>query len=308
MNRALLLLLATTTFFVSSACKRGTPPKHDERSNATLPSLAASSPTLTIPVNGFGEAVVAVPLGATKAKPIVVAVLGIGDTPEDQCTTWKDIVGARAFVLCPRGAKNMVSDEPEGGAAPAPTTPSSPTTEGEGESEGDPPESENDEAPVVVRPDGGRTHQVGYYPIDLPTLEREVTAGLAALKARFGAHVAEGNVVYAGFSRGAFLGASLVAKQPGLFHRAILIEGGQSAWQTATASAFTRGGGERVLFACGQPPCIDEAEQAASVLRAQKAEVRVVHGVGEGHGYRKQVKDELRRSFDWLVEGDPLWR
>ena len=37
-------------------------------------------------------------------------------------------------------------------------------------------------------------------------------------------------------------------------------------------------------------------------------EVRVVHGVGEGHGYRKQVKEELRRSFDWVTEGDPTWR
>lgn len=250
-----------------------------------LPPLVAPE-SATLALSGFGAPVVAVPAGATKPLPVVVAVLGIGDSPEDQCKAWRDIVGTRAFVLCPRGAPNMVTDEVEDAGAPSEAA---------------------DELPVA-RPEAGRTRQVGFYPVDVATVDREVNAGLAGLKARYGAYVADREVVYAGFSRGAFLGASIAAKHPDRFKRVVLIEGGQTPWQASSAAAFARGGASRVLFVCGQPSCVDEAEPAAALLRAQKVESRVVHGVGEGHGYKRQVKDELRRSFDWLVEGDPLWR
>jgi hypothetical protein len=86
-----------------------------------------------------------------------------------------------------------------------------------------------------------------------------------------------------------------------------LIEGGQSAWHNVRATGFAKGGGKRVLFACGQPSCVEETGEVATMLRGAKIETRIVHGVGEGHGYRKQVKEELRRSFDWVIEGDPMW-
>jgi predicted esterase len=289
-----LFTLATLTTL--DACTRE---DRDRRPAPLLPPLAAATPTTPLPVSGFGDAVLAVPVGATRPTPVVVAVLGIGDNPEDQCAVWREIVGARAFVLCPRGAKHMVQDEPEPDAtdneAGAGTTTSS---------TGD--DSPEEEKPSG-KPDSGRVRQAGFYPIDVTTLDREVTAGLAALKARHGAHVADKEIVYAGFSRGAFLGASLASKHPERFTRIVLIEGGQSAWQAETAGAFARGGGKRVLFVCGQPRCVEDSESAASMLRAQKMQVRVVHGAGQGHGYRKQVKEELRRSFDWVTEGDPSW-
>jgi predicted esterase len=243
-------------------------------------------------VSGFGDAVVALPVGATKPRPVLVAVLGIGDTPEDQCATWRDIVGVRAFVLCPRGAKHMVQEELDAGEP------------GTADDQEDSPEEDKPSA----RPDSGRFRQVGFYPVDVATLDREVSAGLSALKARYGAHVSEGNVVYAGFSRGAFLGASLALKRPALLRRLVLIEGGHSPWQAEAATTFARGGGQRVLFLCGQPQCVEDAERAAAALRGSKLDARVVHGEGEGHGYRKQVKEELRRNFDWVIEGDPTWQ
>jgi predicted esterase len=156
--------------------------------------------------------------------------------------------------------------------------------------------------------DAGKVVQAGFYHRDLGTLETEVDAGLAALRARFGTYVAEGPVLYTGFSRGAFLGASLLAKDPAKFRRAILIEGGQSAWNDESAAAYAKSGGNRILFACGRPSCVTESEQAAAVLAKQHVETRIVHGQGEGHGYKKQVKDQIRESFEWVVEGDPLWR
>jgi predicted esterase len=54
-------------------------------------------------VPGFASAVVALPLGATAPRPVVVALHGNFDRPDWQCSVWEPIVGARAFVLCPRG-------------------------------------------------------------------------------------------------------------------------------------------------------------------------------------------------------------
>lgn len=245
---------------------------------------------------GYGDAVVVVPAGVTAPAPVLVAVLGIGDTPESQCATWRELVGQRAFVLCPRGLPHYVREEP---ASPVEPTDGVDTEEAT---------AQTDETVAEPAPDSGKVVQSGFYPPDLSTLEREIDAGLVALRARFGKYVAPGPVVYSGFSRGAFLGASLVANKPQTHGRAILIEGGQSAWTDETASAFAKNGGKRILFACGQPSCVAESEAAAAILAKQHVETRIVHGQGEGHGYKKQVKDRIRESFDWVTEGEPLWR
>lgn len=243
--------------------------KHDveKRAEPTLPPLDAPTAVTALTTPGFGDPVVVLPLGITRPAPVLVAVIGIGDTPEDQCASWRELVGQRAFVLCPRGLPRFVQED-------------------------------EDEAPK----------QAGFYHTDVAFLESEIMAGLAALKSRFRDHVADREVVYAGFSRGAFLGASLAAKDPRKYRRLVLIEGGQSPWTEMNAAAFARGGGGRVLFACGQPSCVDDADAAAALLRRQGVDTRVVHGQGEGHGYRREVKDEVRRAFDWVTEGDPVWR
>ncbi len=295
MTRGPILLVLTLSLATLTACRREDRDRGRAAAATQLPPLVAHSPMGPLAVAGFGDAVVAIPVGATRAMPVVVAVLGIGDTPEEQCATWREIVGSRAFVLCPRGAKHFVQEELEGEDGGVESTKTS---------DDDSPEEDR----PSTRPDGGRFRQVGFYPVDVATLEREVTAGLSALKARWSTHVSDREVVYAGFSRGAFLGASLAAKHPDRFTRLVLVEGGHSPWEPDAAAVFARRGGKRVLFACGQPKCVEDAESAAARLRGEKTETRIVHGVGEGHGYRKQVKEELRRSFDWVVEGDPTWR
>jgi predicted esterase len=310
-----LLAVGTVALGGCDACGKGD--GHVAQA-ASMPPLVVPAPTAPLDVGGFGSAVVALPGGATRPTPVLVAVLGIGDTPEEQCSTWRDIVRERAFVLCPRGAPNMVEEVEDAGAeAAAPAAAALPKADTEAE-EGD---ATDLEAPPPSPPrsaEGGRhadgatasrpkRRQVGFYPVDLTTLEREVSAALAALKARYGAYVADNELVYAGFSRGAFLGAQLVAKRPERFRRVVLIEGGQTPWQHDAAAAFARGGGERILFVCGQPSCVEESEPAAAVLRGELVTTRVVHGAGEGHGYQKQVKDELRRSFGWVTEGRPAW-
>jgi predicted esterase len=138
-------------------------------------------------------------------------------------------------------------------------------------------------------------------------LEREIHAALDALRARYPEFVAQGPVVYAGFSQGAIMGAPIISRNPSLFTRAVLIEGGYDKMSPGVVRSFAKGGGERVLFACGQGLCERLAGESAKALGKLGVEARVVHGAGEGHSYFGKVADEVRRSFDWVVGLDARW-
>ena len=138
-------------------------------------------------------------------------------------------------------------------------------------------------------------------------LEREIHAALDALRASYADFVAPGPVVYAGFSQGAIMGAPIISRNPKLFTRAVLIEGGYDRMSPGVVLSFAKGGGERVLFACGQALCDRLAGESAKALGKRGVEARVVHGVGEGHSYFGKVADEVRRSFDWVVGLDARW-
>lgn len=298
--RHLPLLFASVLALASAGCKK----KQTIAPQGTALAPLSSAATQAMPLAGLGASVVAVPEGIRAPAPVLVAVLGIGDTPEEQCDVWRELVGAHAFVICPRGAVHWVRDGADGGSEDAP-----PPGEPEPPAGGDEDDTAPSEKPVApAKPaETGKLRAAGFYPVDLAKLDGEVTLALKALKQRFGAYVDDREPVYAGFSRGAFLGASLVAKHPERFRRAVLIEGGQSPWSPESASAFAKGGGQRVLFVCGQQSCVDESESAAVHLRGQNVETKIVMGA-EGHGYKKQVKDQLRHSLGWITEGDPRWQ
>ncbi len=69
------------------------------------PPLSAAAPIVAFEVEGFGQAVASLPLGARGRRPVVIATHGNYDRPEWQCQVWREIVGDRAFVLCPRGTQ-----------------------------------------------------------------------------------------------------------------------------------------------------------------------------------------------------------
>ena len=87
---------AASTGASASASASAAPPKR-------LPPLTAASWRVEIAVEGFGEASVSVPLGATEPRPVLLALHGHADRPEWQCGTWRGISDACSFVLCPRG-------------------------------------------------------------------------------------------------------------------------------------------------------------------------------------------------------------
>lgn len=291
--RAALLV----ALFISGACRREAEAEKEPApapdAGVKLAPLVAPRSSL-LPVSGFANAVLISPVGATRPMPLVVAVLGIGDTPESQCAVWRELVGQRAFVICPRFTPHYV---------PVQAQASNP---GQGllalllGLQGDQTPSADPNAGAVV--------QSGFRPTEVPDVEREIDAAVAALRSIFPKHVAKGPALYIGFSRGAFLGATLIAKTPFKYPRAILIEGGQSAWTVASAAAYAKGGGKRVLFACGQPSCVAESEPASQLLGRARVTPRIVHGEGEGHGYTGPVKEQVRAALAWLIEGDAAWK
>ena len=65
--------------------------------------LRAESAMVDLVVDGFGDAVVSLPLGASAKRPVMVAVHGFRGRADWTCRIARHIVENDAFVLCPRG-------------------------------------------------------------------------------------------------------------------------------------------------------------------------------------------------------------
>ncbi|MBL8741681.1 MAG: hypothetical protein JNK04_11325, partial [Myxococcales bacterium] len=80
---------------------------------AEPPPQVPAPATVALPVAGFADAVLAVPVGAGDPRPLVIATHGNFDRPEWQCDVWSKILRGRAFVLCPRGIARPDSPAPD---------------------------------------------------------------------------------------------------------------------------------------------------------------------------------------------------
>jgi pimeloyl-ACP methyl ester carboxylesterase len=161
--------------------------------------------------------------------------------------------------------------------------------------------------PRGVRMIADRTVESGYYFPDHHALEREVMAGLEALWSR-SADADRTGLVYAGYSQGATMGALMIVEHADLFHRLALVEGGSSEWDLVRARRFRRGGGQRVLFACGLEHCRDAALRSARWLGLADVAVRVQYARGAGHTPAGGVGEKVAEAFGWLIDGDPRWQ
>jgi dienelactone hydrolase len=158
-----------------------------------------------------------------------------------------------------------------------------------------------------ARPDSPSRDDVRFSYQTNEALDREVTAALAALAARFPDHADVDRPLYTGFSLGAIMGVSIAARAPLRYPRLVLIEGGHDRWTHASAAAFVKGGGQRVLFVCSQAWCESDARLAGSRLRAAGGAVKVVRGRDVGHSYSGPVAEETKRALGWVLEDDDRW-
>jgi pimeloyl-ACP methyl ester carboxylesterase len=129
---------------------------------------------------------------------------------------------------------------------------------------------------------------------------------LEALAARYPHYADTTNPLLAGFSLGAAQVTALAVQFPSRFPRVALVEGATRAWSQARVSAFLQGGGQRVLFGCGQEGVKKTAERVAKRLADVGLAAHVVF-VNVGHRFAPRLEDAVRDELPWLLEGDDRW-
>lgn len=233
-----------------------------------LKPLEAESPMVSLPVEGFGEAIVSLPIGARRPRPIVLALHGNFDRPEWQCEVWREITKGFPWVLCPRGIPRR-----------------------------DVPKRED-------RWEWGSTAQT----------DREIMAAVEALRVAQGHYVAEGPILFTGFSLGAILALGIIKQHPGMYGPVVLIEGGTRLWTKSTAQRIFGDLSDagtspqaRMLMACGQVGCEAQGRALAKKLELWGVGARVVLGKNAGHTYDGPVASAIQGEWAWLIEGDPRY-
>jgi len=156
------------------------------------------------------------------------------------------------------------------------------------------------ERAFVVCTRGLKIHETAFYYPEHFFIDRETSAALAALRARFGARVAEGPALYAGYSQGAIHGAPLLQLRPETHPRAILIEGG-GAWTLAEATRYRKAGGERLLFVCGTAGCHKAATRAVKILSDAGLDVQLIWLPTAGHDYPPPMAELIAERLEWLM-------
>ncbi len=245
----LLGIVAALSLLWNAGCS--SKPKH----GAPLAPLTAPSWSTQLEVKGFGPATLALPLGATTPRPIVVVVHGAADRAEWQCGSFRGVLGGRVFILCPRGVQAA-----------------------------------------------GGVYGLGSFDDSVA----ELRAALAALKARFAAHVAPSPVMLIGYGEGAAVAADLARQEPAFFARVALVNGNPAAFSSSATRIFSERGGKRVLFFCTDEVCdANGTERALLLTRAGAQAKSVKRNVGP---YLDQAfTDALKLELPWLVEGDARW-
>jgi dienelactone hydrolase len=153
----------------------------------------------------------------------------------------------------------------------------------------------------VARRDSPSPRDVRFTYASQAAFNREVDAGLAALRRAYGARVGGGPIVYAGFSLGAILGVGYLRATAERVAAAALVEGGHSAWTADVARAFRRRGGAAVLFACGQSGCASAARGLQPRFAAAGVASDVAIARGAGHSYGGAVAAAMRPAFERLI-------
>lgn len=245
--------LGTLVLALASALGCGSkrkPPK------GALPPLVAPSWLIDVPSRDFADAKAAVPLGAVRPRPLLIALGGEIDRPEWRCGSYRGVTGNRSFILCP-------SRTPRGSA-----TPSMPTTE---------------------------------------ATARALRAEIAALKARFGAHLARGSVVLAALGPSVEHALALALEEPSFFSRLVLVNGSLSRLDGAFATRYGQMGGERVLVVCSRGGCGADPDLKVRSLRPAGVDARLTRPE-RGEGLDAETVRSIGEQWSWLVGSDARWR
>lgn len=234
--------------------------------------LTADAELQPLEVPGYRAGVIALPLGITGTRPLLVALHGNYDRPEWQCMVWAELVKHQAFVVCPRGV-------PRGDA---------PKSEDRWTYAGIPDTLKETFAALRA----ARLAYAGY--VDPGPA---VFTGFS-LGAIYGVHI-----LGADAGKRATYGAG---DEPPFSH-AVLVEGGDQGWYAGRVKQFRADGGKGVLFACGQHAC--RAKSQSVVKRLQRAGLSADVGFlgNVGHTYDGRVAESIAQALPALLGDDVRW-
>jgi hypothetical protein len=160
----------------------------------------------------------------------------------------------------------------------------------------------------IVCPQGAPAADGRFYWPSTATLRGVIDRALDASRARFGACVLEGPMVYAGFSAGVIYGAGVLRDEGARFPLLMLSEGGYDELADASFGVrFRKSGGQRVLLGCSTGGCAPKMEQARRLLEKAGVPARLNDAGHLGHNLDSRVVTSLQRDWPWLVEGAPGW-
>ncbi len=229
-----------------------------EEGGTGLAALRSETP-VRLAIQGFGPAVVEVPVGAREPRPVVVALHGHSVRPEHACERWRHASRGHAFVLCPHGL------------------------------------------PAVAKPDQPVTLGSEDYTL------REIDAGLEALRERFGEHISPGDIVYAGYSLGAKLGANIVRRRPETFRRVAFGEGAYAELTRPMLQGYVESGTQRLLLICSSKACEITFGRVLRTCEQVGLACRVAPSGENPHMFDGKVVEASREAWGWLVEGSGAW-
>lgn len=139
-------------------------------------------------------------------------------------------------------------------------------------------------------------------------ISRVIDLTLPALRARFGPYVAQGPMIYAGFSLGAGLAEPILLARASEFPLAIFAEGGYRTLENAAfARRYAERGGRRVMIVCGSPSCDAHGRRARAHLERAGLEVLTSGDTSSGHNLNEPMQRALRETWPELVRGLTGW-
>lgn len=128
-----------------------------------------------------------------------------------------------------------------------------------------------------------------------------IDAALASLRDRYRDYIAEGSVVYAGWSLGGTLGPKVVALRPDIFEPVILAELGHTRLDPkASMAALQTSKVSHVMIACATRRCATFAKRLSNVTFVDA-------GIGRGHVFDKPMALAIGNALADQVKSDPRW-
>ena len=141
------------------------------------------------------------------------------------------------------------------------------------------------------------------------TITRRVESALHAVRERFGAYIADGPVLYVGFSQGATLAGPALLAEPNRFPVVALAEGGYGLLRDVSFLRRLRENGtSRLMIVCGSAACFRTASSVAPNVARAGLELLTAGDPHAGHNLNQPMQQALRASWPAFVSGLPNWR